>query len=263
MGEQARRWLLSTYAPVTLFSLRPSTTTAAGGQTLLVPTPYAVKLALTDAGIRTWGTEAGRRLFGTLQPLEVRFRPPTYSVVTNTFNRVRWLARGESSGARNPSDSDEEDDADSGGPPPSAGPWASRIAYREYCYHLGSLQIAWRVEELSGEEFEQLRAACSLVTYFGKRGSFFQFLETSTAPDLPAGFDETADPPPLDLNYALVQLLDDMPREPRPDLWDRVSSFSASRVRLNEDRLLRGRARLLPMRRLRSARAFTLYGRTI
>lgn len=261
MNAEPPQWLLAEYAPVSLFSLRPSLTTAAGGQTLLVPTPYAIKLALTDAVIRAEGVDAGRNLFATVQPMEVRLRPPAYTVVTHTFNRVRWWGRGDKSEADGDNSSDAATDASvvSG----SGGPWATRIAYREYCFHLGTIQLALRVAGQRAETLDRLRSACSLVTYFGKRGSFFQFLDTWELVDLPDGFDEAAVPPPPNLNYAQVQLLDDMPNEPRTDLWARVNTFSPARVRLEEDRLVRDRLRVLPMRRVSSGRSFTLYERTL
>ena len=39
-------WLIAEYEAVTLFSLKLSTATSSGGKTLLVPTPYALKMAL-------------------------------------------------------------------------------------------------------------------------------------------------------------------------------------------------------------------------
>ena len=252
MTSDHGRWLVARYAPVTLFSLRPSITTAAGGQTLLVPTPYAVKLALTDAIARVEGEAAGSSLFRLVQPLEVRLRPPRYSVVTHTFNRVRWAARGDKGV--------DDDDADDAG---ASGPWATRIAYREYCFLAGDLAIAVAAGELTPEQQDRLVYACSLITYFGKRGGFFQFIGTNVEDSLDGGFDVPANPPPTDLNYAVVQVLDDLPRGADPSLWERVNSFSTSPVRLEEHRLVRNRLRVLAARRVRSSRTYTLYERTV
>lgn len=246
-------WLVAHYAPVTLFSLRPSITTAAGGQTLLVPTPYAVKLALTDAVIRVEGEPAGSSFFNLVQPLEVRLRPSAYSVVTHTFNRVRWAARGDKGG--------EEDDTDDGGG--GSGPWATRIAYREYCFLAGDLDLAFNVDGLTPQQQERLSDACSMVTYFGKRGGFFQFLGAALSNDLAEGFDVPAVPPSTDLRYAVVQVLDDLPPAPDPSLWERINSLSSAPVRLEVHRLVRDRFRALAAHRVRSNRTYTLYQRTI
>jgi hypothetical protein len=250
-GQSA--WLVARYSPVTLFSLRPSITTAAGGQTLLVPTPYAVKLALTDAVIRVEGESTGMALFNIAQPLEVRLRLPAFTVVTHTFNRVRWAARGDKGG-----DNDESDEE--GG---NAGPWATRIAYREYCFLAGELEIAFDVGSLSLETRDALVAALMKVTYFGKRGGFFQFLDVYLQTELSAGFDVPAVPPSPDLRYAVVQVLDDLPRAPDPALWERINSFSAAPARLEVHRLVRDRLRALAARRVRSSRTYTLYERTL
>ncbi len=45
-------WLIATYQPTSLFSLRPANATTSGGKTLLTPTPFALKMALLDAAIR-------------------------------------------------------------------------------------------------------------------------------------------------------------------------------------------------------------------
>lgn len=277
MTSAQEAWLIARYAPVALFSLRPSITTAAGGQTLLVPTPYSVKLALTDAVARVEGSANGAALFNLVQPLEVRLRPPEYSVVTHTFNRVRWWARGEAAadapapesvvgadaaprrrGARGAAAEDGEP-TNTGG----AGPWATRIAYREYCFLSGELAIAFNIDALAPEQVERLSYACAMVTYFGRRGGFFQFTGTEARGDLGEGFDLPANPPPTDLGYAVVQVLDDMPREPDPSLWDRISTFTNARVTLEVHRLVRDRLRVLPARRVRSSRAYTLYQRTL
>ena len=45
-------WLIAEYQPVSLFSLKNSLATSSGGKSLLVPTPYAFKMALLDAACR-------------------------------------------------------------------------------------------------------------------------------------------------------------------------------------------------------------------
>src|ERR1700722_18200764 len=45
-------WLVAAYSPVTMFSLRMTHATSKGGKTLVVPTPYAVKMALLDVCFR-------------------------------------------------------------------------------------------------------------------------------------------------------------------------------------------------------------------
>jgi len=75
-----------------MFSLRSTYATSKGGKTLLVPTPYAVKLALIDACFRMYSGFAAeaeaRRIFDLIKAQPVRVRPPAECVVQNTFLRV-------------------------------------------------------------------------------------------------------------------------------------------------------------------------------
>ena len=51
-------WLVSEYEASALFTLKPATATASGGKTLLVPTPFAIKMALLDVACRLAGRAA-------------------------------------------------------------------------------------------------------------------------------------------------------------------------------------------------------------
>jgi hypothetical protein len=42
-------WIIAHYLPVSFFSLKPAVATSSGGKTLLVPTPYALKMAFIKA----------------------------------------------------------------------------------------------------------------------------------------------------------------------------------------------------------------------
>ncbi len=81
-------WTIAEYQPTSFFSLRPYTATSSGGKSLIVPTPFAVKMALLDAAIRTQGLERGRALFPALRDLRVAVRLPRHILVNNTFVRI-------------------------------------------------------------------------------------------------------------------------------------------------------------------------------
>jgi len=90
-------WLIARYTPVTLFSLRSTYATSKGGKTLLVPTPYAVKMALIDSCFRAFPAEeaeaAARNIFDLVKAEPVRVKPPEECIVQNTFLRVLQPAR--------------------------------------------------------------------------------------------------------------------------------------------------------------------------
>ena len=82
-------WLIAQYNPVSLFSLRSTYATNKGGKTLLVPTPYAVKMALLDVCFRAYSGPdaeiAARRTFDWIKAQPVRIQPPAECIVQNTF----------------------------------------------------------------------------------------------------------------------------------------------------------------------------------
>lgn len=81
-------WLIAEYQPTALFSLKPAWATSSGGKSLLVPTPYALKMALLDAACRTAGVATAREAWPWLRDLVVGLEPPERMVVTNLFTRI-------------------------------------------------------------------------------------------------------------------------------------------------------------------------------
>src|SRR2546423_15694515 len=96
-NSPATKWLIARYAPVSLFTLRSTYATSKGGKTLLVPTPYAVKMALIDACFRAFPAQdaeaAARNMFNLVKAEPVRIKPPEECIVQNTFLRVLQPAR--------------------------------------------------------------------------------------------------------------------------------------------------------------------------
>src|SRR5208283_5541149 len=80
------RWLVANYAPTALFTLKISMATSSVGKTLVVPTPYAIKMALVDAAFRRGYSESDcEALLRSLIPVAVRIGPGPGAVVTHTF----------------------------------------------------------------------------------------------------------------------------------------------------------------------------------
>src|SRR5438552_14170022 len=105
------RWLVIEYAPTSLFSLKTSLATSTVGKTLLVPTPYAVKMAVVDAGFRVGlPYEECGKLLQRLAAVEVRIAPPNAAVVSHTFLKIRQEVRDKT----------------------SSSPFSDTIAYREF-----------------------------------------------------------------------------------------------------------------------------------
>lgn len=145
------RWLVACYLPVGLFSLKLKEATSTGAKTLLVPSPFSIRTALLDAAIRVLGLEGGRGAFESIRSLHLALRPPRYAVVTGLLTKVLKPER------------EKERDRF----------FQQTIAFREYVYLDGVLELA-----LGGEEgsLQEVRVLLPHITYFGKRGSFFQFV---------------------------------------------------------------------------------------
>lgn len=232
-------WLMARYRPVSAFSLRSSLTTSSGGRTNLVPSMYTVKLALVDAAFRVG--DDGSAVFETVKNLGIRFEAPRQAVVSNTFIKIR----------REPKDK-------------VAGPaFISSVAFREFCHYQGDLTIAINITDLASNEVDRLRRLLAHINYFGKRGSFFQFLDAESlnlaeGDGLPASFGYVVGDERERIGRdVVIQYLDDV----GPDAtFERISTFSDASARIGRDRVLVPVA--LPYRRVASSRGYTQYERT-
>lgn len=230
-------WVLARYEMVTLFSLKSSAATGSGAKTLLVPTPYALKMALLDAACRTAGVTAAERIWPTIRDASVAIDPPPWAVVTNLFAKVLKPRRTAAA----------EGSAD-------FGPFGRTIAFREYVQHVGPLGVALSVGDESASGVAGLLVQ---VSYLGKRGGVVQLLDPPRlAPQLPAGYLALDEGQSRFARDGLLQTLDDC----TPSLtFERANVYSGERVTVGKERVIRHI--VLPYRLLRSSKSFTLYQR--
>jgi len=229
-------WLIADYEAVTLFSLKLSLATSSGGKTLLVPTPYALKMALLDAACRTLGTDEAEKRWPELRDLRVALRPAESAVVTNLFQKVLRPRR-------NPAGEGDSD----------TGPFQKTIGYREYVQMVGALGIALGWEETNRHEW--IADLLLNVNYLGKRGGFVQLLAPPAyADDLPPDFVEaTGDPKQFTINGTL-QVLDDCTSSLT---FDKANVYSGEKVRIGKERVTRNI--ILPYQLRRSSKSFSFY----
>ena len=151
------RWLVVEYRPTALFSLKISLATSSVGKTLVVPTPYAIKMAFVDAAFRA-GLSADdcAECLRLLVGISIRIAPPQAAVVTHTFVKIR----------QEPHDPREN----------LLRPYIPSIAYREIVYCQGSWRWAFDLAGGNDQLAERLVYIAPYVTYIGKRGSFIQYL---------------------------------------------------------------------------------------
>lgn len=237
------RWLVADFAPVSLFSLKTAYATNKGGKTLVVPTPYSVKMAMLDACFRRFGPgnadARAREMFEWIKWREVRVRPPKHCVVQQTFIKIL--------------DHDRDGTL----------PFKNTIAYREFAFFQGNLQIA----VAAGGAGAYACAAAELfahINYLGKRGGFWQFLASETIEgDLPLGFSTPIDVPGAFASpYIIFQALDDFGDAlcAAKDGFDRVSTYGSGTIKLGEHRVLKDTA--VTYRKVGASRHYTWYRRS-
>ena len=243
MGE----WLILSYLPVSLFSLRMTHATSKGGKTLLVPTPYAFKMTLIDACFRVFdGNNAeikARQVFDLIKNCEIRFNPPEGCIVQNTFIKIRQ----------------EERDA-------PRGFYVSTIAYREFCFYGdGELKVAIGINGLPEDAVSLIRKVGSHINCIGKRGSFWQYIGDSICKgNLSEGY---TFPQPeerlLNGRFQWVQYLDDFGEVlcRAKNGFDRISTYGSGTVKLGEHRILV--KTLIPYPFVQSSKHFTQYEKIV
>jgi hypothetical protein len=240
-------WIVARYLPVSFFSLKPAVATSSGGKTLLVPTPYALKMALLDAAIRSRGRAEGERLFPLLRDLSLFLEPPTGMIVMKSFSKIRRELKNKSDPEKAQRARERKDY-----------PMGPTIAYREYVNYQGAFRLACLLPD-DPLFAEQLSALFIRINYLGKRGCFVQLAEPPTiTQELPAGqfVHLTAQGPQAFAAHGTLQMLDDC----GPSLtFAKVSVYSDARIVPHKDRLLRHI--VLPYRLLRSSRSYSQYQR--
>jgi len=228
-------WLIAEYEAVTLFSLKPSTATSSGGKTLLVPTPYALKMALLDSACRTLGVKQAESLWKEIRDLHVAIRPAPKVVVTNLFQRILKPFK-------NPPKE---------GTPDSFGTFQRTIGYREYAQLIGTMAVAL---EAGTTNREVLRDLLLNINYFGKRGGFMQLVKIPyDIEELPNQFVDTVNLRTSFSLYGTLQVLDDC----APELtFERANIYSGKKLK-DGDRMRRNV--ILPYRMTSTSKSFSLY----
>ncbi len=227
------RWLMARYAPTSLFSLKTSMATSSVGKTLLVPTPYSIKMALVDAAFRSGRGGDASVLVEDLAKTTVSIGVPEHAAVTHTIVKIRQEPK-----ARKPLE-----------------PYIAAVAYREFVYVHGEWRWAFDLATMPRRAADAIVSLLPVVNYIGKRGSFVQYLGVSRIDCLDTSFTQ-----PFDLgNLGIPQrvhlaVLDDF--GPEANL-DALNSYSATPMR--RDRHRKFVKTLVPMGVVNSGPGFTQY----
>jgi hypothetical protein len=233
-------WLIANYWVVGLFSLKHALSTSSGGKSLLVPTPFALKMALLDAAFRLWGVSKAEDIWSALRDMSIALCPPDEIVVTNLFTKILKPRRSAASPGS-----------------PDAGPLGKSIGFREYVWSKGSWEIALRLDEQAREV--NLTALLLQINYLGKRGGFIQLSSPpERVKELPSRFVmlNPASPPQTFDSRGLLQMLDDC--SPKMT-FEHADIYSGKGIKLGKERVLKHV--VLPYRLVRSSKSYTFYQR--
>jgi hypothetical protein len=232
-------WVTAQYQATALFTLKPATATSSGGKTLLVPTPYSIKMALLDAAFRVDGQVVATRAWDWLRAVGVAIEPAEQIVVNNTFAKVLRKRRNDAE----PGSADE-------------GFFGRTIAYREYAYLHDPFTLAVEVE--ADEHAHRVQRWLVSVNYLGRRGCFVQLQRPpevlAEKPPACVRLDTTAEM--FNLNGSLMTQLDDVGEDVS---FARANIYSDEKITLGKHRVLRHIA--LPYRKVASSRSYTHYRR--
>jgi hypothetical protein len=210
-GGDAGAWLVFRYVPAALFSLKSSRATSTAGKTLLLPTPYAVKMAFLDAALRNGLAGDPDGLVRWLAVANLRIGVPRHACVTGTIQSVRQEVR-EVERKRNP----------------ELPPYRASIAMREFVHYQGTVGLAFEVKTCAAELIPLLVRIAPAINYFGKRGSFIQYLGGGRQAELDASFGQAVDGGGADVPAAgLRTVLDDFGSQAT---FDALNSFSSAEV---------------------------------
>ena len=224
-------WLVASYLPTALFSLKDSQATSAAGKSLLVPSPYAIKTALIDVAVNWQGVAFAQAVFGWLKASSVRSSPPQMACVTNAFVKVQRPPKKAEPG----------------------NPFRPTVAFREYIQFQGELRLAFDFLGWPEPQQQSLAELLMRLNMLGKRGGFMQWCGQASLDALDATFVTHTGDPRTTLSGAVMHYLDDY----GPKMtWDKLSTFDKA----TPDRVVI--SALVPYRLVRSSKRSTLYNRT-
>lgn len=238
-------WVVARYQPVSLFSLRPSNATKSGGKTLLVPTAFAVKMALLSATFSIHGLKEGQQRFPAIRDLRIALALPDQLVVIKTIASILRPYHVNSSQTRET----EVAEASRQG----HYPFTRTIGYREWVQFGGPLTFALTSND--AEPPPWLEETLAAVNYLGKRGSFLQLEEwPERTATLSSRFTElTRDSTSFPLD-GTPQLLDDWAATMT---FEHADSYSGKTIELGKERIFR--QVVLPHQLVQSSRDYSQY----
>jgi len=235
--ESTGQWLTVTYQPVSLFSLKRSDATSMAARSNLVPTPYAIKMAILKVLLESEGFAHSTDFdswinneFTWIRDLQIFVQPPERLIVNRNGYKLRYYDQ-------------TADKADKTRP---TVPMQDGFVFREWVYLEGNLQICFG----STNKVEELPQLLAQINYFGKRGCFFQYLPDATQ------ITDTPQFTPQPNQSFIVQLMDDLGTKTK---FSKINPYSNEKAQLDKDRGIQ--TGFLPLSLIASSAKYDLYER--
>jgi len=179
-------WLELEYLPASLFSFKDINATNTAATSLLIPTPFGVKMGLISICIQRYDIEKARELFNLIKGMKINFKLPREMVVNKTFGRINDLRQKTG---------------------------RSKPGYREYVYAKGSLKIACDISGFAETDVSLLKILFRGINYFGKKGSFMQFKGVTLLEKLDEGYIKLMGKDDFTAGRSIIQFTEDIPPE--------------------------------------------------
>lgn len=209
------------YQPTNLFSLKDSNSTNSGAKSLLIPSPYAIKMAVLNQAITIDGESVFERdksnEFTFIKNAQISYRISGSFCVNNCFITIQSLRDGIYHG---------------------------KPSFREYVFLSDNIEIIFDVENKEAKQY--LQKYLHRINYFGKRGCFFQFVGYRDNPSKPnvKEFDTS------NLLSGILQEFDDI----SPDAqFKNVNNFNSANAKRDKKILV------IPVKNQNSSKSYTHY----
>jgi len=207
------------YQPTNLFSLKESNSTNSGAKSLLIPSPYSIKMALFNQAITIDGKdvfeEKKSKEFIFIRDANIEYRVFGSFCVNNCFVTIQSLRDGT---------------------------YRGKPSFREYIYLSDNIEIVFDVN--SDEAKHYLQKHLHRINYFGKRGCFFQFVGYRDNPGEPnvKEFNTSY------LSPGILQEFDDISPKAK---FENVDNFDKAGAKRDKKILV------IPVRNMNSSKSYT------
>lgn len=237
LAQEGEKWLTVSYQPVSLFSLKRSEATSMAARSNLVPTPYAIKMALLKALLESQGKYHQedfdiwiKQQFSWIRDLQIYLLPPEQLVVNRNGYKLRYYDQTTDKADKSRSTLAIQDG----------------FVFREWIHLQGELKIC------AGEsdKLTKLTQLFAQINYFGKKGCFFQFLPDATQKTHTPTFT------PDSSSSFTLQPMDDFGKK---TTFNRINPFSNEKAQIDKDRIIE--PGFLPLRLRSTSARYDLYQR--